>query len=210
MIDENIFGLKIAELDEIIGTPLSNTSVTTYYRILSKNMNTDEFIEVVDKLLESWSYSYYPKPAHFLELLKLDDDTLEDISTKASITFANAIESVGKYSVPEFEDKTISYVIDKFLGGWVECCKVENYDKLYWLKDNFKKHYKRVVKNGVTSNELGDVKLLDYYKNEEPRKVKVKSDYKVPLLVKKNESVLLDNKVNNTIKNKLQMSYKRI
>jgi len=198
MIDLKIFAIKMAELDEIIGTPLSDTANKTYFRVLNDRLSTDEFIKAIDELISEWNYSYYPKPAHIIEKSKeFDEIDLEIIAKKASKVFAEAIESVGRYTIPEFEDKIIPQVIE-MLGGWVECCNIPSYDKLSWLKRDFENVYKQVAEKGITK----EVKLLAATDN--PVTKKISCDYKTPKIKVANNLL----PANSTLNTQLKLSYK--
>ena len=199
MIDNQIFSLKMAELDEIVGKTLSKTAKTVYYRALSNNLTTQEFIKAIDNLICEWSYSYYPKPAQILEKAKqFNEIDLDLIAKQAAKAFEYAIESVGRNTIPEFEDKVIPVVID-MLGGWVYCCSMPSYDDLKWLKKEFERVYKQVV-------EKGNIKQVELLPAVETAGIKqVSCDYELPKLKELPANNLLENKGVN-----LALGFKRM
>ena len=201
MIDKNVFGVKIAELDEIIGTPLSDTSFSVYYRVLSSRMDTEEFVNAVDKLFASWNYSYYPKPAHFLEAKKTDEVDVEMIAQKSWEQVIEAIENGAGYtSIPNFEDKLVEYVVN-IIGGFYILRQLD-YKQLEFKK----KEYIKLYKQSYYKDNLSIPTITHKTSLENVRVMKIKAPYSIKKIQTDN---MIENKQSEFNK-KLGLSFKRI
>jgi len=192
------FAMYLTSVAMSFDKEIKAAQIDIYFEVLKDEFeNLEEFKRASLRLLKTWEYSYMPKPAHFINSGKeFDEIDLEIIAKKASNVFVEAIESVGRYSIPEFEDKIISQVIE-MLGGWVECCNIPSYDKLNWLKKDFENVYKQVAEKGITK----EVKLLAATDN--PVTKKISCDYKHPKIKVANNLL----PANSTLKN-LKLAYK--
>ena len=192
------FAMYLTSVAMSFDKEIKAAQIDIYFEVLKDEFeNLEEFKRASLRLLKTWEYSYMPKPAHFINSGKeFDEIDLEIIAKKASNVFVEAIESVGRYSIPEFEDKIISQVIE-MLGGWVECCNISSYDKLSWLKRDFEKVYKQVAEKGITK----EVKLLAATDN--PVTKKISCNYKTPKIKVANNLL----PANSTLKN-LKLAYK--
>jgi len=161
------FAMYLTGVAETFGQKISAEQIMLYFEILQDEFeNVDEFKKAAKKLLKSWSYSYMPKPAHFIEAKKeFSSESIEIIAQKAWRSVVYAIsEGVGYTKAAEFEDKLIPAVVE--LCGGFERLKGKKYKELEWIKKEFIAIYKSVM-NGNTKlapreviAELDDVKII--------------------------------------------------
>jgi len=170
-----IFGLYLTAVAETFGQKISAEQIMLYFEILSDEFeNVDEFKRAAKKLLKTWSYSYMPKPAHFIEAKKeFSSESIEIIAQKAWDSVIDAISAgVGYTKVAEFEDKLIPAVVD--LCGGFERLASKTFEELEWIKKEFIKTYKAAMQGEISLKAKEQSALL-----EEIKVLKIKADYKV-------------------------------
>ena len=74
--------------------------------------------------------------------------------------FGNAVQRVGYYGSPDFDDKVINAVAWN-LGGWMRCCDLpaEDFDK--WLRKDFEKIYVQFFNAGIGDEQA--MHLVGYH-----------------------------------------------
>lgn len=164
----------------ITGAALDDDVLEAYWFVLADEFeSTQELGSVAKKLLGSWSYSYMPKPAHFIEA-KSNSTDIEAIAHKAYNTAKEAAISVGVYENIEFGDQFIAETILTLFGSWKEFHdKVAYFDSDdTWIKKDFIDAYKRIAKAG----RVRDAKLVGYLKSEFKNPKLIDCDYEAPTI----------------------------
>ena len=169
------FAMYLTGVAESFGQKISAEQIMLYFEILQdKFENVDEFKKAAKKLLKSWSYSYMPKPAHFIEAKKeFSSESIEIIAQKAWDSVIEAIRAgVGYTTVAEFEDKLIPAVVE--LCGGFKRLATKTYEELEWIKKEFLKTYKAAMQGEINLRAKEQTALL-----ENTKTLKIKADYPV-------------------------------
>ena len=162
----------------VTGNALDDDVLEAYWFVLADEFDsTKELGSVAKKLLGSWSYSYMPKPAHFIEASKNATD-IEAIAHKAYNTAKEAAIRVGVYENIEFSDPFIAETILTLFGSWKEFHdKVAYFDSdNTWTRKDFIDTYKRIAKAG----KVRGTKLIGYLKSDFKEPKLIACDYEPP------------------------------
>ena len=189
------FAMYLTGVAETFGQKISAEQIMLYFEILQDEFeNVDEFKKAAKKLLKSWSYSYMPKPAHFIEAKKeFSSESIEIIAQKAWDSVIEAIRAgVGYTKAAEFEDKLIPAVMD--LCGGFERLADKDYNELEWVKKEFIKTYKAAIEGEIEIEKKEVLPML-----EEAKTIKIKANYPV-LNSKVIETPVIENKSTNLAK----------
>ncbi|BCD61731.1 hypothetical protein NrS5_27 [Nitratiruptor phage NrS-5] len=169
--DKKIFAATMIAMGKSFGVDIDKDVIKLYWEVLQDEFeDMGEFKKAAAKLLKSWSYSYMPKPAHFIQALQNETD-LELIANKAYTTAKAAAIQIGVYENIEFNDHFIAETIITLFGSWKEFHdSVAYFDSDdTWIKKDFITTYKRIAKAG----NVRGTKLVGY----------LKSDFKEPKLI---------------------------
>ena len=162
----------------VTGAALDDDVLEAYWFVLADEFDsTKELGSVAKKLLGSWSYSYMPKPAHFIEAAQ-GSENYELIATKAYGKAKEAAISYGVYHNLEFDDPFIAETILTLFGSWKEFHDHVAYRDSddTWVKRDFIRIYKAIAKNGQTSGK----KLIGYLQEEFTSPIQIFCDYEPP------------------------------
>ena len=189
------FAMYLTGVAETFGQKISAEQIMLYFEILQDEFeNVDEFKKAAKKLLKTWSYSYMPKPAHFIEAKKeFSSESIEIIAQKAWKSVIEALKKgVGYNKSAEFEDKLIPPVVA--LCGGFERLASKTFEEIEWIKKEFLKIYKAAVEGEIKLEEKEVLAML-----EEAKRIKIKANY--PLLdVKIIQVPVIENKTNALVK----------
>ncbi len=169
------FAAYLGGVAATFGHVITPEQINLYFEVLAdKFENIDEFKKAAKKLLESWNYSYMPKPAHFIKAKReYSDLDVEIIAQKAWNSVIYAIEQgVGYTKTAEFEDKLIPAVVE-LCGGFSELA-TKTYEELSWIKKEFIKTYKAAVQGEISIRANRPQALL-----ESAKTLLIKADYPI-------------------------------
>lgn len=141
-MDKKQFAEIMTLLCEIYNRQPSKSLLAAYYMGLN-DLTIEQFKEAVSNLIKTRTYQSLPKPAEIREQITAN---LEDIALMAWKSLKDAMESVGAYQSPDFEDYIIPACVDS-LGGWSKLCRTES-DELKWVQKDFERLYRAFAKNG--------------------------------------------------------------
>jgi len=200
--DYNEFAMYLTGVAMTFDKTIRAEQIDLYFEILKDEfVNINEFKEVAKKVMKTWSYSYMPKPAHFLENKKEDKFEVEAIANKSWELVVEAIENGAGYtSVPKFNDKILEYVVS-LIGGFYTLRQLD-YKQLEFKK----KDYIKLYVNYYNKENISIPKITHKTTLETPVIKEYKADYKIKTLKSDN---LIENKQSEFNK-KLGLSFKRI
>jgi len=173
--------------------------ILIYWEVLKDEfVSIEEFKQASAKLLKSWSYSYMPKPAHFIQALGGDDD-LELIAQKAYAKAKETAIAYGVYKNLEFDDPFIAETILTLFGSFKEfhdhVAYIDRDDT--WTKKDFIETYKKIAKNGRVSGK----KLIGYLQKNFTEPIAIHCDY-MPPKVRQEQQKVICTKVKELLPNK--------
>ena len=189
------FAMYLTGVAETFSQKISAEQIMLYFEILADEFeNIDEFKKAARKLLKSWTYSYMPKPAHFIEAKKeFSSESVEIIAQKAWDSVIKALDKgIGYNKSAEFEDKLIPAVVE--LCGGFERLASKTFEELEWVKKEFIKTYKSAI-DGEIELEAKDVLPM----LEEAKAITIKANYPV-LNVKVVNTPAIENKASTIVK----------
>lgn len=108
MIDPEIFKQQLALIADRIGRPLAGPTQVEYYRQLSAQLSTQQFVAAATLVFNTWSADYrnWPSPAQFVELIT----PVAKPALSAAEMFEQVLEATNdpRISVPESRIKVQS------------------------------------------------------------------------------------------------------
>jgi len=153
-----------------------------YFQIFSMEFDNDEeFGQAALKVIKTRVFPSFPKPAEFLEALKIKDD-LEGKSLVARIEVEKAISKYGAYKNVCFDDPIIHACIRDLFGGWVKACtwELKEFDKImtfefptlytYYAKNKIKNipiYLTGIASNDNNNNGMKEDFQIEYVGDEE-------------------------------------------
>jgi hypothetical protein len=195
-----VFMQFLMGIGEALGHTLSPNQALIYYEALKDEFESlEEFKRASIRLVKTWSYSYMPKPAHFINALYKD---IEIIAQKAWQSVIICLENgVGYTKTAKFEDNLIPVIVENYLGGFNKLGRL-NYKELEFKKREFIDLYIHLSKNNKETIKQIKIKTL----SERVNTLVIKANY-IPPTNNKNKALKKDNNninrlVNNIIKDK--------
>ena len=137
--DKKKFAELLNAVGQMCGQTITPPQLRLYWGVLVNEYETiQDFEKVVIKLLNSWNYSYMPKPAHFLEQTKTSIDEVSLIANESWSDVIEAIRDGGGYTkTVTFECPLTEYAVNS-VGGLSKLCEKTS-DELDWVKKDFVK-----------------------------------------------------------------------
>jgi len=153
--DKKRFAQLIGTIGEMAGKEVSKDLLLLYWNVLHSQFdNIAEFEKATIKLLNTWNYSYMPKPAHFLEQTRLSDDEVVQIANESWSDVIGAIrDGVGYTKSAVFECPITEYALNS-VGGISKLC-TKTSEELEWIKKDFVKIFISAYK----TNRVGKIEL---------------------------------------------------
>lgn len=141
--------LIIAALAELFDKQISQTGLILYVHAL-RDIPDEAIEQAAARAAETCKFM--PRPVEIRELA--GESRTEDRALLAWQVFEAAVESVGVYRSPNFDDPLINATV-RSLGGWQLICEqpVTEFDK--WTRQNFIKTYTAFARTGI-SQEAGE------------------------------------------------------
>lgn len=158
---EETFCRKIFILAEVLQTEISEQLVETYWTIL-KDYSNNELERMFDTVIRTCKF--FPKPSELIEII---EGSQSDKSLGAWVKVVRAIEQVGYYSSPKFDDQLIHFVIEQ-LGGWMNLC-TKTIDELKWTQKEFERLYSYYKTNTDAVGYISD-HLIGFHESENAKK----------------------------------------
>ena len=153
---------------EIFDKKLSEVVIEIYWQAL-KQYPLDGFKKAVNNIVQQHKYSYFPRPAEFIEYITPP----EALEFKAELGLAEWIDAycnVGEGGNPEFDDSVVALVCQHY-GGWLAICNSfprcgTDKDQEFWFKDfkNVYRGYSRRPVAGKIPEMIGSREIENYRK----------------------------------------------
>lgn len=114
--------MRLAQMAEVFGTPLSKTKVELYVQILGR-MKDEDFNKACIRLLETHKFNRFPLPAEFLESSQ-DKERLEMQAQQIPFLISGAVSKYGIYNPKDAADELgpVAWDVVRKLGGWQHLC----------------------------------------------------------------------------------------
>jgi len=174
--DFSEFSIVLLGIASALDKTLTPEAVKIYFEVLkNKFSNLDDFKKAAYKLLESWEYSYMPKPAHFIKQTRMSDEELEIAAIQAWNYVLDAIRNgAGYIGIALFEDQLTEHTVNA-IGGMHKLTNA-TVNELDWKK----KEFMTIFKAGYKSGRVANVK--SYYKPIDDEKT-----YRIPSSISETE-----------------------
>ena len=131
---------------------LKPEQIKLYFEVLKDEFESvEDFKKSAIKLMKSWKYGYFPKPAHFLEQTQISDDELHVIATQAWGHVIDAIRQGAGYTKGlECKDVLTEHSISA-IGG-IDRLATMTSKELEWKKKEFIGIFKSAYKSKRVAN----------------------------------------------------------
>jgi hypothetical protein len=195
--DYQPFAVALVGVATALGQTLDAGQVNIYWMVLRRKFDSmNHFQEAWMSLLDSWTYGYMPKPAHFIESGQLSKEELELIALKAWDRVRDALkDGVGYNTNAEFEDALIPTVVH-LIGGF-ERLAIKTHSELEWKKKEFIGSYIGAVKSKIPIKTNVVACEMDFATTK-----KFNAEYKLPHTGKDcNKNLLPQGKFQKTLLN---------
>jgi len=145
----------VAALAEMFNRELSHTGLLLYVQALD-----DLDVDTVQRAagLAAKTCKFFPTPVELRELA--GQARPEDRALLAWEAFATAVERVGGYASPDFDDPLINATV-RALGGWQRVCELPTAEFDKWFRQDFVKTYTAFARAGVTGEVTSP--LIGYF-----------------------------------------------
>lgn len=128
-------------IETSINRNLTTEQATTYFMLLG-DLEYEEFLNGVKRMLQERVYTNIPSPAEIREYcLNLKENDLNLAIEEAKRKIKGAISRTGSYRCVCFDDPVIHIIIEN-LGGWKKICGMDISDFENFFKFEFSKIYK--------------------------------------------------------------------
>ena len=151
----------ILALAEMFRRELSKAAVKMYVAALD-DLTAEQVTKAATKA--AIQCEFMPPPAKLRELAGIVGHA--DRAMLAFAAFERAVEGVGGYKSPDFDDPIINATV-RHLGGWVRCCEMpcSEFDK--FLRPQFIKTYESLSRSEVGVESCG--RLIGEFERENAR-----------------------------------------
>ncbi len=143
--DREHFRLIMAAMAEMYRVECPATLQKTYW-LVCQTMTIKQFESAASKAMRT--LKWFPKPA---ELFELCGDNKEDQSLKAWAVLNRAIDVVGAYKSPKFNDGVLVATLEA-LGGWQFVCGMNITEFESFFRNRFLETYQSYARSGITSD----------------------------------------------------------
>lgn len=150
--------IVIGALAELYGKALSQPGLILYVHAL-RDVPVERVEAAAAKAAEQCKFM--PLPVELRELA--GEARPEDRAQLAWAAFEQAVESVGGYRSPNFDDPLINATV-RGLGGWQRCCELPTSEFDKWLRQDFLKTYTALTRTGVSDEAARP--LVGYFERE--------------------------------------------
>lgn len=150
--------IVIGALAELYGKALSQPGLILYVHAL-RDVDADAVEQAAAKAAQQCKFM--PLPVELRELA--GDARPEDRALLAWEVFASAVEGVGWYHSPDFDDPIINATV-RSLGGWQKCCETPSSEFDKWLRKDFIATYTGYTRTGVSEDAARP--LVGYFERQ--------------------------------------------